>query len=134
VTDTCAVVNVVGEECTPCKLLKGITVFVDGTARRLETKRFRPVLFVNLRELLDDQVNGFIPGSIHELAILLDLWCRKPVGALDMFPTGHSLGTELAFIDRGPLVGFYSYQLSVADNKVQSTTNPAIRAGCGYIL
>jgi len=51
-----------------------------------------------------------------------------------MFPAGHPLRAELAFVDRGSLVGFDAYQLSVADHEVEPTANPAIRAGCGYIF
>ena len=134
VADTGAVVDVVGLEADTCQLLQGVAVLVDGTARGLETEGLGTELVGGLLELLSNQVKGFVPGSVHELAVLLDLRRCQPVGALDMFPAGHSLRTELAFVDRGSLVGFDSYKFSLADNEVQPTAYPAIGTGRGHIL
>jgi hypothetical protein len=134
VADTGAVVDVVGLETDPCKFLQCVAVLVHGTARGLESQGFGAVLVRDLLKFFCNQVDSLVPGRVDELTVLFDLRRCEPVGAVNMFPAGHSLRTELALVNRASLVGFNPYHFSLVDHEVEPTTNTAIRAGCWYIF
>ena len=133
VADTRAVVDVVGLEGHPREFLHDVALFVRSPARDLEAEGVRPVLVADLRELRGDEIISLVPGSLDELAVLLDEGLCQTVGALDELPAGCSLGAEFALVDRAPLVGFDTHEFAIVHHKVESAPYAAVGAGCGNV-
>ena len=133
VADARAVVDVVGLKGHPREFLQGVALFVRRPARDLEAEGLRPELLVGLLELRGDETERLVPGRLHELAVLLDEGLCQPVGALDEFPAGCSLGAEFSLVDRAPLVGFYPHEFAVVHHKVKAAPYTAVGAGRGNV-
>ncbi len=76
---TARVVNLAGGQPLPEKLLEGVVGFVGGPGRAHPVNRLGPVGLDRLLELGGYQVQGLVPGSFPEFAVIFDERGLEPV-------------------------------------------------------
>ncbi len=107
------VIDVVGADHRAAQLLDEIVLLVGTLGRAEEGQRIGPALPHDLGELVSDQVEGFIPGGLDELAVLADQRRREPLGVLDIIPPKASLHAGNAVVGRPAPVGGHLGDLAI---------------------
>ena len=129
---TGAVVDIVGAYDGPEKLLEDIVFFVGAAGRGQTADGIGAMLFFDIREAGDDEVEGLIPAGRRKITIfgLPDQRGFQPIGPIDKFVTEPAFGAKPSLI---VVVGLRGYPNHPVTNGMKSDIAAAAAVGANGI-
>jgi len=129
VSETSAVVDVIGPHHCPSQFLKKVVLLIGTLCRSQKGDAIWSVLLFDLLEARSDMIEGLIPGYLFELPFSLHERFAQPGAAIDEFVDIPSFDAKPSLADRISFAGDGSYQFSIQNLQVEATTTPTIAAG-----
>ena len=123
-----AVVHVVGPEGRPDELLKEVVLLVGALGRREPAHAVGAVFFGRLPELAGRQIDGLLPGDLHERVALAQKRGRQPFGVMDELVGKPALHAERAPAHRVFPVGVRGGGAPVLDLQDDAASRAAVGA------
>jgi len=128
VSETGAVVDVVGPNHCPSQLLKKVILLVGALGGGKKGNTIWPVLLSNFLETRGDIIESFVPSRFSELPLLLYERFGQPITVIDKFVEIPTLDAESSLTDRVGFTGHGSHQLPVQNLQIKTTTTSTIAA------
>ena len=97
-SETGAVIDIIGLEYRPSELIGDVILFIRNSRRGQHSYTVAAIFFLDLAELIRNQIEGFIPTRFSELAVFFYQGSGKPLRRMNKVKTKASLDAKGAVV------------------------------------